>query len=44
MFNKYGIGVFAENKEKYLSFNIKVNINKPVVTNKDSKEKRKNID
>ena len=43
MFNKYSIGVFAENKENYITFNIKVNINKPMVTNKDSKKGLKNI-
>ena len=42
-FNKNDIGVIAENKEKYISFNIKININLAAVRDEDGKEARKNI-
>ena len=42
-FNKNDIGVIAENKEKYISFNVKVNVNLAGARNKDGKEFHKNI-
>ena len=42
-FNKDDIGVIAENKEKYISFNVKINVKLAGVSNKDRKEVRKNI-
>ena len=42
-FNKDDIGVIAENKEKYISFNVKINIKLAGATNKDGKQVRKNI-
>ena len=42
-FNKDDIGVIAENKEKYISFNVKIKVKLAGVSNKDSKEVRKNI-
>ena len=35
--NKGDTGVTAENKEKYISFNIKINVMLAGVSNKDSK-------
>ena len=42
-FNKNGIRVIAENKEKYISFNVKINVKLAGVSNEDRKEVRKNI-
>ena len=42
-FNKDDIGVIAENKEKYISFNVKINIKLARVTDEDGKEVYKNI-
>ena len=42
-FNKSDIGVIAENKENYISFNVQVNVKLEGVTNKDGKEVCKNI-
>ena len=42
-FNKNDIGVIAENKEKYISFSVKINVKLTGVCNEDSKEVRKNI-
>ena len=42
-FNKDDIGVIAENKERYISFNIKINIKLAGVKDKDGKEVYKNI-
>ena len=42
-FNKDDIGVIAENKEKYISFNVKINVRLAGVGNKDGKEVCKNI-
>ena len=42
-FNKNGIRVIAENKEKYISFNVKINVKLAGVSNEDGKEVRKNI-
>ena len=42
-FNKDVIGVIAENKEKYISFNIKINVKLARVKDKDGKEVYKNI-
>ena len=42
-FNKDDIGVIAENKEKYISFNIKINIKLAGVKHKDGTEVCKNI-
>ena len=43
-FNKDDIGVIAENKEKYISFNVKINVKLAGVRGKqDGKEVRKNI-
>ena len=40
-FNKNNIGVIAENKEKNISFNFKINVKLAWVTDKDGKEVRK---
>ena len=37
-FNKNDIGVIAENKEKYIRFNVKMNVKLAEVENKDGKE------
>ena len=37
------IGVIAENKEKYVSFNVKINVKLAGVSNKDGTEVFKNI-
>ena len=42
-FNNKDIGVIAENKEKYISFNVRINIKLTGVSNKDGTEVRKNI-
>ena len=42
-FNKNDIGVIAENKEKYISFNVKINIKLAGVSNKDGTKVCKNI-
>ena len=42
-FNKSDIGVIAENKEKYISFNVKINVKLAGVKNKDRTEAHKNI-
>ena len=42
-FNKNDIGDIAENKEKYISFNVKINIKLAGVRDKDGKEVYKNI-
>ena len=42
-FNRDDIGVIAENKDKYISFNVKINVKLAGVCNKDGKEVRKNI-
>ena len=42
-FNKNDIRVIAENKEKYISFNVKINIKLAGVRNEDGTEVRKNI-
>ena len=42
-FNKDDIGVIAENKEKYISFNVKVNVKLAGGKDKDGKEVYKNI-
>ena len=42
-FNKNDIGVIAENKEKYISFNVKINVKLAGVRKKDVTEVRKNI-
>ena len=42
-FNKNDIGVIAENKEKYISFNVKINVKLAGVRNKHGKEVHKNI-
>ena len=42
-FNVDVTGVIAENKEKYISFNVKINVKLAGLTNKDGKEVRKNI-
>ena len=42
-FNKDDIAAKAENKEKYISFNVKISVKQVGVTNKDDKEVRKNI-
>ena len=43
MFNENGIRVIAENKKKYISFNVKINVKLAGVSNEDRKEIRKNI-
>ena len=42
-FNKNDIGVIAENKEKYISFNVKINVKLAGVKYKDGTEVCKNI-
>ena len=42
-FKKDDIGVIAENKEKYISFNVEINVRLAGAWNKDSKEVRKNV-
>ena len=42
-FNKNNIGVIAENKEKYISFNVKINVKVAGARDKDGKEVHKNI-
>ena len=42
-FSKDDIGVIAENKEKYISFNVKINIKLAGVSNKDGTKVCKNI-
>ena len=42
-FNKNDIGVIAENKEKCIRFNVKINIKLAGVNNKDDAEVRKNF-
>ena len=42
-FNKNDIEVIAENKEKYISLNVKINVKLARVNNKDGTEVRKNI-
>ena len=42
-FNKNDIGVIAENKEKYIGINVKINYKPSEVINKDIKKVRKNI-
>ena len=42
-FNKDDIGVIAKNKEKYISFNVKINVKLTGVRDKDGKEVHKNI-
>ena len=42
-FNKDDIGIIAKNKEKYISFNVKINVNLAGVKDKDGKEVYKNI-
>ena len=42
-FNKNDIGVIAENKEKCISFNVKINVKLAGVKNKDATEVCKNI-
>ena len=42
-FNKNDIGVIAENKENYISFNVKINVKLARASNKDGTEVCKNI-
>ena len=42
-FNKDHIGVIAENKEKYISFNVKISVRLAGVKDKDGKKVYKNI-
>ena len=42
-FNQNDIGVIAENKEKYISFNVKINVKSARVRDKDGKKVYKNI-
>ena len=42
-FSKNNIGFITENKEKCISFNVKMNVRLAGVSNKDSKEVCKNI-
>ena len=37
-FNKNNIGVIAKNKEKYINFNVKINVKLVGMKNKDGKE------
>ena len=37
-FNKDDIGIIAENKEKYISFNVKINVRSAGVKDKDGRE------
>ena len=43
MFNKDGIGVVSENKKKYVSFNVKINVKLAKMTNKNCEEVCNNI-
>ena len=38
IFNKDDTGVVVENKKKYISFNVKINVKLAVLTNKDGKK------
>ena len=42
-FNKNDIGVIAENKEKYISFNVKINVKLAGASNEESAKECKNI-
>ena len=42
-FNRVDIAIVAENKEKYISFNVKINVELAGVRNEDGKEIYKNI-
>ena len=42
-FNKKVIGVIAENKEKHISFNVKINVRLGGMGDKDGKEENRNI-
>ena len=42
-FNRDDIGVIVENKKKYISFNVKINVKLAGVSNEDGKEVRKHI-
>ena len=42
-FNRDDIGVIVENKEKYIRFNVKINVKLAGVSNEDGKEVRKHI-
>ena len=42
-FNKNNIGVIAENKEKYIRFNVKINVKLAGVSNKDGTVMCRNI-
>ena len=42
-FNKKDIGVLTENKEKYVSFNVEINVKLAGVSNKDGTEVCKNV-
>ena len=42
-FSKNNIGVTTKNKEKYISFNVKINVKLAGVNNEDGKQVRKNI-
>ena len=42
-FDKNDVEVIAENKEKYISFNVKINVKSAGVKDKDGKEVYKNI-
>ena len=42
-FNKNNIGVIAENKEKYIRFNVKINVKLAGVSNKDGTVVCRNI-
>ena len=42
-FNKNDVGVIAENKEKYISFNVKINVKLAGVSKKDGTGAHKNI-
>ena len=42
-FDKNDVEVIAENKEKYISFNVKINVKLAGVKDKDGKEVYKNI-
>ena len=41
--NKNDIGVIAQNKEKYITFNVKINVKLARARDKDGKEVHKNI-
>ena len=42
-FNENDIGVIAENKEKYITFNVKINVKLAGVEYKDGTQMHKNI-